>query len=295
MSEKAQSNLRRTRNLGRKARAAFAGVAAHALVIILSLWTVVPFLWILTCSLRSAEEVYARTPRWIPPTFTLEAYSWLLGQKEFYLPLVNSLLTGFATALISTVVASLAAYSLVRYRYPGRRVIGAILLASQMLPFVLLLLPLFILYNKIGLYNTRLGLIIGFTTFSVPFSILLLRSYFDTLPPDLEEQAMVDGCTKLGALWRVTFPLAAPGIVAAALNTFVLVWNDVLFTLILSRDTRVQTLSVSLYNMSHTYRRSRNLNGILAMGVIITIPVSILFVILQKHLVQGMTAGAMKA
>jgi ABC-type glycerol-3-phosphate transport system permease component len=270
-------------------------VFLHLTVFALGFFAAFPFLWILACSVRPTNQLYTLTPRWIPRTFTLESYRQLFQLEEFVDPLFNTLIMASAIAVVSTFVSCLAAQSLVRYKYPGRRFVTIFLLVSQMLPGVLLLLPLFILYTKVGLYNSRLGLTIAFTAITVPYSILLLRSYFDSLPVELEESAMIDGCSKMGAFWRITFPLSAPALAAVLLTSFIAVWNDVILTLMLSKDVRVQNISVALYKMTHTYRRVEQLGVILAMGIVITVPITLLFMLLQKWVVQGMTAGALKA
>ncbi|NPV87283.1 MAG: carbohydrate ABC transporter permease [Anaerolineae bacterium] len=256
---------------------------------------VAPFLWLLTSTLRPVSELYVQPPRWIPSQITLAGYAKAL--KVFALPLVNSITYGIATALLSLLVACPAAYSLARYLYPGKRAVITALLITQMLPFVLLLLPLYIAYLRLHLYNTRIGLIIGYTALTIPYSILLLRSYFSTLPAELEDAAMIDGCTRMGALWRVVLPLSKPVLMAVILNNIVLVWNDVLFTIFLSKDMPKQTASVALY-LFYTLRQQSG--GIaqkeimLAGGVLLTLPVIILFIFLQKYLVKGMTLGALK-
>jgi ABC-type glycerol-3-phosphate transport system permease component len=202
------------------------------------------------------------------------------------------------TAALSLLVACPASYSLTRYVYRGKRLVTILLLITQMLPFVLLLLPLYIAYLKIGLYNTRIGMVIGYTALTIPYSILLLRGYFLTLPADLEDQAQIDGCTRLGALWRVVLPLSRPVVMAVILSDIVLVWNDILFTIFLSKDLSNQTASVALYFFYSMRSQSGGIGQkevMLAGGVLLTLPVVLLFIFLQKYLVRGMTVGALKA
>jgi len=262
----------------------------------LMLLILTPFLWLVTSSLRPVSELFVTPPRWIPSRFNFDGYVKAFG--IFALPILNSIFYGICTAVISLLVACPAAYSLTRFKYKGKRWITSLLLLTQMLPFVLLLLPLYIAYIKIGLYNTRLGMIIGFTALTIPYSILLLRGYFATLPADLEEQAQIDGCTRLGALWKVVLPLSRPVLMAVILSDIVLVWNDVLFNIFLTRDISNQTASVALY-MFYTLRWQSGGVGqkevMLAGGVLLTLPVVLLFIFLQKYLVKGLTVGALKA
>lgn len=270
-------------------------VLVYGALIALTLFIVIPFLWLLTSTVRPVSELYVYPPRWIPQTFTLAAYQKAF--QTFARPLVNSAGYGLVTALLTLIVACPAAYSLTRLNYPGKRGVTGIFLLTQMLPFVLLLLPLYIIYLKLGLYNTRLGLIIGFTALTVPYSVLLLRSFFAGLPIELEEQAMIDGCTRLGALWRIVIPLSTPVLVAVVLSSIVLVWNDVLFTIFLSKDLEVQTASVALYRFFTVRSASGGVaqkEVMLAGGVILTLPVIVLFTFMQKYIAAGITAGALK-
>lgn len=270
-------------------------VLVYGALLALTLFIVIPFLWLLTSTVRPVSELYVYPPRWIPQTFTLAAYQKAF--QTFARPLVNSAGYGLVTALLTLFVACPAAYSLTRLNYPGKRSVTGVFLLTQMLPFVLLLLPLYIIYLKLGLYNTRLGLIIGFTALTVPYSVLLLRSFFAGLPIELEEQAMIDGCTRLGALWRIVIPLSTPVLVAVVLSSIVLVWNDVLFTIFLSKDLEVQTASVALYRFFTVRSASGGVaqkEVMLAGGVILTLPVIVLFTFMQKYIAAGITAGALK-
>jgi ABC-type glycerol-3-phosphate transport system permease component len=267
----------------------------YAVLLSLTIFILIPFLWLLTSTVRPVSELYVYPPRWIPETFTLLPYHKAF--QTFAKPLINSAVYGLIVSLLTLVVASPAAYSLTRLRYPGKRTVTGLLLLTQMLPFVLLLLPLYITYLRLGLYNTRLGLIVGFTALTIPYSILLLRSYFAGLPLELEEQAMIDGCTRLGALWRVVLPLSTPVLVAVVLSSIVLVWNDVLFTIFLSKDLEIQTASVALYHFFTVRSASGGVaqkEVMLAGGVLLTLPVVFLFTFLQKYIAAGITAGALK-
>jgi multiple sugar transport system permease protein len=267
-------------------------VGIHALVVAVCLVVLVPFLWLVVSTIRPASELYVTPPTWIPDTFTLAAYWTALS--TFARPLLNSAAYGLAAALIGLLVGVPAAYSLTRYAYRGKRLVVGGLLVSQMLPIVLLLIPLYLVFSQIGLYNTPLGLVVAFTALTLPFTMLLLRSYFATLPPDLEEQAMVDGCTRLGALVRIVIPLAFPVIAATALMSVVLVWNDVLITVFLTSNTEIQTASVALYNLFNLRAGAADRVVLLAGSVLLTLPVVGLFAVLQRYMVKGITLGGVK-
>jgi multiple sugar transport system permease protein/raffinose/stachyose/melibiose transport system permease protein len=163
-----------------------------------------------------------------------------------------------------------------------------------MIPGVLIVIPLFVVFTRLRLVNTYWGLALGYATFTLPYAIIQLRAFFANFPVELEEAALIDGCSWLGAFVRVTLPLSIPGVVAVALFSIVLAWNDLLFALILTGDIKAMTVAVQLYNMSTSQFASTNWGGILAEATIITLPVVVVFVFLQSYLVQGLTAGAVK-
>jgi ABC-type glycerol-3-phosphate transport system permease component len=267
----------------------------YILVIMMSIWVAFPFAWLIDSSLKPNEIIFAKEPKWFPEGLSLSNYVELFTRQDFMRALRNSVFVGVISAITATMIASLAAYALARFRLPGRRIVTISIIISMLLPRVLLLLPIFLVWTKLGLFNTRLGLVIAFSAGGMPFAVLMLRSYFQDLPEDLEEQAMVDGASRLGALWRITLPLAAPALVAVFITNFLRVWNDVTMTVFLTRTIDVQTVSVFLYRQFNTYRTLQDWGVILSQTVIITLPTIFLFFILQKYFVRGITAGAIKA
>jgi ABC-type glycerol-3-phosphate transport system permease component len=216
-----------------------------------------------------------------------------LGQKDYMRALQNSVVVAVATAVVATVLNSFAAYSLSRYRYRAKSAIITFLMSTQMMSGVITIVPLFVIFARLELVNTFPGLILGFCAFSVPWSLLILRGFFDSIPRELEEAALIDGCARLGAFFRVTFPLAIPGISATALFTFVGVWNDLLFAMILSRDSSTKTAAVKLAEMITQQYSATNWGGMIAEGLMMTLPVAVVFVFLQRYLVRGLTGGAL--
>jgi ABC-type glycerol-3-phosphate transport system permease component len=270
------------------------GVARSAFLGILIIWITFPFLWAISCSLRPIEKLFTVTPEWLPDPVTLDNYRWALNEPDFMIPLRNSFIVSGSTALVSVLLGALAAYGLARLRYPGKKIIITAMLATQMLPTMLVIIPIFLIYARIGLYNTFSGLILASTAWTLPYSVLLLRSFFSTLSVSLEEQAMVDGCNRLGAFIRITLPLSIAGIVAVSVFVFIWTWGDMLFPLILSKNINTQTAALSLFNMMQSTRGATNYSGLLAAGIIFTLPAVILFIILQRQLVEGLTAGSLK-
>jgi len=267
----------------------------YVLIIGLMLWILFPFYWMVNSSLKPNTELFRFPPTWVPDVWTLEHYHWALTNERFLIPLLNSTIVALLTAGIATSVSALAAYALARYSVRGKRAVMGALVATQMVPGVLLVIPLFIVFTRFNLINSHLGLALGYSTFAIPFAVLQMRAFFANFPVELEEAAIIDGCSRLGAFFRITLPLSIPGVIAVALFCVVLAWNDLLFALILTGDVTAQTVAVQLYNLSTSQFASTNWAGIIAEASIITLPVVIVFVFLQKFLVQGLTAGAIKS
>jgi N,N'-diacetylchitobiose transport system permease protein len=261
---------------------------------VLAAWILFPFFWALSCSLRPIETLFTVTPNWLPDPVTLDNYRWALLEPDFVMPFINSFIVSGLTALSAIILGALAALSLARLHYPGKKYIITAMLSTQMLPTMLVIIPIFLIYAKIGLYNTYLGLILASTAWTLPYAALLLRGFFSTLGTSLEEQAMVDGCSRFGAFLRITLPLSAAGIVAVSVFVFTWTWGDMLFPLILAKDNSHQTAALSLFTMMQSTRGATNYSGLLAAGVIFTIPAVVLFMMLQRQLVEGLTAGALK-
>ena len=278
----------------RRLRTALAITFRHMLLALLMLWVMFPFLWALSCSLRPIERLFTATPEWLPQPVTLDNYRWALSEPAFAVPIINSFLVSAGAAVSSLVLGALAAYSLSRLRYPGKGAIMTALLACQMLPTMLVIIPIFLIFARVGLFNTLEGLVLASTAWTLPYAVMLLRGFFSTLPVTLEEQARVDGCTRLGAFARITLPLSLPGVAAVFAYAFIWTWGDMLFPLILTKNLDHQTAALSLFTMMQSTRGATNYAGLLAAGVLFTIPATILFLVLQRPMIEGLTGGALK-
>jgi ABC-type glycerol-3-phosphate transport system permease component len=269
-------------------------VLRWTVLLTMSTWILFPLFWAISCSLRPVEKLFTVTPDWLPSPLTLDNYRWALSEPDFRVPFMNSFIVSGATALMAIGLGALAAYSLARLRYPGKRAIIAAMLSTQMLPTMLVIIPIFLIYAGTGLYNTYAGLVLASTAWTLPYAVLLLRSFFSTLSVSLEEQAMVDGCSRIGAFFRVTLPLSAAGIIAVSVFVFIWTWGDMLFPLILAKNIDRQTAALSLFTMMQSTRGATNYSGLLAAGVIFTLPAVVLFMLLQRQLLEGLTAGSLK-
>lgn len=251
-----------------------------------------PILWMVFASIRPTSETLSSPPMWLPQDITFNAYKTLLsdaGKLQYFL---NSYVIAFSTAGISVVLGSLAAYGFSRFRITGARVLLTLIFSLQMLPSVSLIIPFFDMSLALGIHNTRLALILADTAFALPISLWILKSYLDSIPVDLEEAAMVDGCTRLHALLRVVLPLALPGLIGTGTFAFLWAWNEFMFAVVLTSgpDAAPLTIAISLFFTQY----GRDWSSIMALNVIATLPLMLLFVFLQRWVVQGMTAGAVK-
>ena len=266
----------------------WAGLAA------LTAFALAPFVWVLLASFKTRAELYATPLVWLPTSLSLANYveAWTSKLTPFSRFFANSLWVSSATMVATTAISVLAGYALARFRFAGRQTVMLVFLATQMFPAVLLIAPLLSQWHALGLIDTYQALIYSNFSFTVPFTVWMLVGYFESIPRELEESALMDGCGRFGALCRVVLPLAAPGVAATAIFAFVSSWSELLFAITFTSQTEMRTLSAGLLFMVGQYEIQW---GQLSAGVIIsTLPVAVLFTVLQRHLIRGLTAGALK-
>jgi multiple sugar transport system permease protein len=250
-----------------------------------------PIYWMVTISLKLPREIYRLPSLWVDNP-TLDNYRRLIDEKHFLTNIRNSLIVASTVTVTATIVSAFAAYSIVRFRYRFKGVIGRLILFAYLTPSSLLFIPLSIIVARLHLGNSLHGLIIVYLTFSLPLSTWLLTGYFRNVPAELEEQAMVDGSTRLGALFRILLPLSAPGLVAVGIFTFTGAWNELLLALIFitSEDKRTAPLAIQYLITSD----DRPWGPLMAGAIFSALPVIILYFLAQRFMVQGMTAGSVK-
>ncbi len=269
---------------------------AFALILII-LFVMGPYLWMVSSSFKTTLEIQGMQPSWIPKTFTLDNYKTMNDIVPVFSYFKNSLIISGGTMIVSIIISTLAAYSLSRFRYKGRNPYIMALFSTQMLPGILFLIPYYVMFVWIkqifGLQmtNTYYGLIFTYTSFSLPFSILMLRNYLDSVPREIDEQAMIDGCTRVRALFQVIVPLAKPGIAAVGIYSFIMGWSEILFATILSGS---QTTPLSIGLLDYIQHNAAHWGNMMAACIMTTIPVLFLFTIMQKHIVKGLVSGATK-
>jgi multiple sugar transport system permease protein len=263
----------------------------YGALVLLALFILFPIYEMLIISLKTPRDIY-RLPSLLPVNPTLNNYTQLFGQLGFLLPIRNSLIVAGMATLVSVFISCLAAYSLVRLKYRMRDWAGRLILFSYLTPSSLLFIPLAVIIARLQLGNTLHGLIFVYLTFATPLSTWLLMGFFRSIPVDLEEQAMVDGATRLSALFRILLPLVAPGLVAVSVFTFTGAWNELLLALIFTTSPSNWTVPVAVQYLitGDVFRWGL----IMAAAVAAAVPVMVLYYLAQRFVVQGLATGAVK-
>lgn len=251
-----------------------------------------PFYWLVISSLKTPGNLLSARPTFIPRPFTLAQYRHLFSGNRFVYYIINSVIVASVTTSISLVISIFGAYSLTRLKYPGRRALSQVILLTYMFPGVLLLIPLYRLLASIGMLNSLIGVIMVYTTWCAPLTTWILIAFFKTIPKELEEAAMIDGTTRVGALFRVILPISKPGIATGMLFSFVSCWNEYPIASVILLTDKVKTLPVGLGNWIGLYTTDW---GILMAGaIIIAIPVLLIVTFMQKYFISGLSEGAVK-
>jgi multiple sugar transport system permease protein len=267
-----------------------AGLLICAVVVIVVI--LFPIIWMIFASIRPVTETLALPPAWLPQQVTLQFYADLMKGSRYALFLRNGYIISSATTAICLVLGSLAAYGFSRFRLVGGSGILTGLIALRMLPAIVLIIPYFRLAQSLHIFNTYQAIILAHTSIALPFIIWVLKSYFDSIPRDLEEAAMVDGATRMGALVRVILPLVTPGLVATGVMAFLASWNELLLSVVLSSGPKVAPLTVGIASFFGEF--GRDWGHVMALNTMGVLPLLLVFIFLQRYVVQGMTAGAVK-
>lgn len=277
--------------LGLRNRERLARFAAYVLLVLAIVIVFFPLAWMATVSVRPNLEVTRMPPDWIPEIFTWEPYAKIFTTPRYLVVFANTMVISLVVTALSLVLGAMAAYALARFRFAGQRAVLMFLITTQMFPLVLLCIPYFRIFITLGLYDTRTALVIVYLTFTLHFCILMLRSYFLNIPRDIEEAAMVDGCSRLGAIFRTLVPMSYPAFVGAGLYTFLLAWNEFLFAVVLIESWENRVLTMAIYSLMAEFVTEWNM--MMAFSVLASLPLVVAFIFLQKYMVQGMTAGAL--
>ncbi|HZQ99117.1 MAG TPA: carbohydrate ABC transporter permease [Chloroflexota bacterium] len=275
----------------RSATRRLAGLLFYAVLALFTAVVLFPFYWLLASSVKTQDQLFTIPPLWVPTAPTLGNFVRLF-QGQFPTWFQNSLVVAVATTVIGLTLAALAAYAFSRFPFRGSRTLSTLFLFIQLFPVAVVIIPLFMLWTSLTLTNTYWSLIVTYLVFGLPISTWLLIGFFNAVPVELEEAAMIDGSSRLGALWRVTLPLSLPGLAATAIYVFLLAWNEFFFALTFMNSTEMRTIPVGIE--SFFAEHSVDWGLVMAGSVVASVPVVVLFGLLSRYFIQGLTSGAVK-
>lgn len=271
----------------------FHKILMYTAIAAVTLCFVFPIYWMLTTSLKPNEAILKLPPQFIPLRMTLDNYMGILTDGKFLIFYKNNIIVSGITTVVTLTLAVLAAYAFSRYRFKGDKFVMMLFLSTQMFPAMTLLIALYNMYYKLGLLNTYTALVLACSTNALPMSVWILKGFFDTISKSLEEAAYIDGCSKPRALLQVILPLVKPGILAVGLYSFLISWEDFLWGLTLVNTTKMRTLASGIA-MTYLGEYNYDWGRVMAAAVGAAIPILIIFIFLQKYMIAGLTAGAVK-
>jgi multiple sugar transport system permease protein len=261
-------------------------------IVFLGLFAILPLVWTFYTSLRTNVDINKFPAKISLSNLSLDAYFGVWRDTNFPMLIKNSLIVSTLTVIVSLSLGTLAGYALSRSKFRGRQGVLLVYLAIRLVPGVLLLIPLYLFMNKLGLLDSFVGLVLAYTTFTLPATIWLMKGFFDSLPPDLENAARIDGCSRMGAMWRISIPLVLPGLAATGTLTAITAWNDVLFAMLLTSSDRTRTWPVGLREMIGEFQLPWD--ALTATSILSLLPVVIGFALVGRKMVAGITAGSLK-
>ena len=265
---------------------------AYTVLGVLAIVVLFPFYWMIVTSFKGEDQMRSVVSMFWPKPFAIENYQQLLAKTEFAAWFGNSVFVAVSSTLLATAVGTIGAYALARLKFLGRGFMASATLITYLVPPSILFIPLYKQMQGLGMANSLAGLIAAYPSFTVPFVTWLLMGYFESIPEELEEAAMIDGATRFGAFYRIVLPLSAPGVLAAGLYAFTQAWNEFLYALVFITDGRLRTLPVGLASFitGDVYGWGYLMSG----AVLTTLPVIVAYIYLQKYMVEGLTAGSVK-
>ncbi len=280
------------RKRGRSRLRAIAGpVVAHLVLLLLTIFALAPLAWAISSAFKPDREILTGL-NFLPESPTLRNFTFVLGNTEFPTWIRNSLLVSLGTTFLALAIGSLGGYAMSRWRFRGSVLYGNTLLTVQMFPGVMLAIPLFLVLTNYGLIDTLWALLVTYLTFALATAVWMLKGYFDAIPREIEEAALIDGANRLQIIWKIVLPLAGPGITTVAVFVFLLAWNEFFFAYVFLASPGKYTLSIGMYSFIQQF--TTQWGNIMAAGTLTTLPVLIFFFVLQRTLTRGLIAGAMK-
>lgn len=267
--------------------------AAYLILIIFSIFVLIPILWMLSTAFKTNAETMTMPPRWLPSQISFGSFGRLWSDYPFATFFKNSLIIVLASMLVSVFCSCLAGYGATRFHFKGRNALMTFVLITQMFPSVMLLVPYYSVINRLGLINTHMGLILVYTSFTTPFCTWMMLGFFKALPIDLDEAATIDGCNTWQTFYKIILPLTLPGIASTSIYSFITAWNEYMFAFILTNTPNMRTLSVGIAELNGYQQIVWN--DMMAASIIASLPLIVLFVFLQKYFISGLTAGSVKS
>ncbi|WP_026684702.1 carbohydrate ABC transporter permease [Heyndrickxia coagulans] len=271
----------------------FSKIATYLVLIFGSIFSIFPFLWMISTALKPDSEIYSTKPSFFSSHFSLKNFVEVLQESDFLTFFKNSFLVSVVTTIIGLIIAVLAGYALSRFgRFKSIKIAGLSLTISQMVPGVLLLIPIYMIFKNLNLINTYTALILAYSTFVIPLSTFMMKGFFDSIPISLEESAALDGASRSRTLVQIILPVSIPSLVSTGLYTFVTAWNEYMFGYVLISDVAHRTLTpgITLFRGQFT----TDWGNLMAASVLAVIPVTIIFAFLQRYLISGLMSGAVK-
>ena len=267
-------------------------ILIYGLIAIFLFITLFPLVWVLSTSFKPNEEAINFPPKFLPEKVTFNNYVFVLTDPGLVRSLINSFVVSIGSTALSVVVSALGGYAFARFEFKGKNLIMSIILGLFMIPVVINIVPLYTMLSNIGMLNSPIGLILTFQILIIPLNILLFKNYFETIPKELEEAALIDGCSRLGVLKRITIPLSTPGFAIAAVLSFRFSWNEFILPIVLANRPDSVVFQVALYQFISLYRIQW---GYLTAGITLAIiPVLVLMLSFQKQMIKGLTIGAIR-
>ena len=264
----------------------------YSVIFIYIFITLVPLLWVFSTSLKANDEAISLPPQILPTNPTMENYVFVITEPRLLHSLINSLIVSLGSTVLSVLISALGGYAFARFKFKGKSILLSVVLGLFMIPVIINIIPLYLMLSKIGLLNSIITLMLTFQILIIPLNIFLLKNYFETIPRELEEAALVDGCSRFGILRRIIIPLSTPGLAIASVLAFRFSWNEFLIPIVLSNRPDSLVFQVALYQFISIYRIEW---GYLTAGInIALIPIVVLMLLFQKQLIQGLTAGSLK-
>jgi len=267
-------------------------IGFNLLLLIIVIICLFPFFWMIISSVKPDSDIMSVPPTLLPKAVTFDHYVSVFTETNIPRYFINSMIVATGATFVALIFAIFGGYGFARHKFFGKSALQNAVLASQMLPTVSVIVPLFVILRSLNLINTHMGLILTYLIMTMPLSVWMITGYFKAIPVDIEESAYMDGCTRLGILFRIVLPLSAPGLLATGIYCYVVSWNEFIFALSFATQQKVMTLPIGLAEFTKEF--IIDWGGLMASSVLMTVPIVAVFLFLQKSFISGLTAGAVK-